>query len=936
MIALAQQANLETRDGKHPPRSLAEQRAAWRTQAEEVLGAAGVQPMLAAVFTNPSVGPQPPSISWLIDTSARIIDVVEHERSTWQASHVRAEAQRQTRTAGIAPALVERVVDTLVDLAVETRSVPLTVADPITEPQSLRRTSGESVYTVAGTARYTSSRILEAERRLLSHAGRCDGRVAGADAVGLAMLEALANGTRLTPGQSDLVRSMAGSGRRVQLAIAPAGTGKTTAMRTLAAAWLESGGTVVGLAPSAAATHALADQLEAPCDTLAKLTWTLDHPDQPPPAWLDRIGPDTLVILDEAGLADTLSLGRAIDHVIGRGGSVRLIGDDRQLSAVGAGGVLRDIEAAHGACRLTEVLRFADPAEAAATLDLREGRGQALGFYLDHHRIHVGDLPTLAGQVLHAWAADKAQGLDALMLAPTRDLVSDLNRLAQHARHPEHRQGPGVVLADCNTAAVGDVIITRHNNRRLRVGALDWVKNGDRWLITQITPDGSLQAHSLRSRYTVTLPADYVRDWVDLGYATTVHGAQGMTADTMHGLATGDESRQQLYTMLTRGRHANHLYLQVVGDGDSHALAHTDTVYLPTAVERLEHMLARDDAPESATTQLRDQDDPTRLLGPAVSRYTDALGVAAEQILGADTVHALEDAADQVVLWITESPAWPTLRANLMSHAADGHDPLILLRLAANLGDLDAARDPAAVIDQRLDTLMPAGPSGPLPWLPAIPSRIAADPLWGPYLHARATRIDGLADTIRSITAIADALPTWLGDTPLTDAQITALAADTAIWRAARNVLDTDDRPTGEPVIGGPAAAWQQALNARIDHAIGSQAGTWARILPTLNPALARDPARHTIARRLRQLEADGTDVRALVKNALTQGDLPDDHAAAALWWRVAGLAHRSPAPPTPPSDWGWEVIKAPPKRRPEHDPRPWRDPGRGGPSLGI
>ena len=48
------------------------------------------------------------------------------------------------------------------------------------------------------------------------------------------------------------------------------------------------------------------------------------------------------------------------------------------------------------------------------------------------------------------------------------------------------------------------------------------------------------------------------------------HGAQGVSADTMHGLLSGQESRQQLYTMLTRGRTANHLYLQVVGDGDPH------------------------------------------------------------------------------------------------------------------------------------------------------------------------------------------------------------------------------------------------------------------------------------------------------------------------------------------------------------------------------
>ena len=54
------------------------------------------------------------------------------------------------------------------------------------------------------------------------------------------------NGVTLNPGQTTLVREMATSGARLQLAIAPAGSGKTTAMRVLARAWSEEGGTVIG------------------------------------------------------------------------------------------------------------------------------------------------------------------------------------------------------------------------------------------------------------------------------------------------------------------------------------------------------------------------------------------------------------------------------------------------------------------------------------------------------------------------------------------------------------------------------------------------------------------------------------------------------------------------------------------------------------------
>ncbi len=110
---------------------------------------------------------------------------------------------------------------------------------------------------MTGSTRYTSHRVLAAEQRILDAASRTDGRKASLNSVDLALLTELANGTTLNSGQTQLVRDLAGSGRRVQLALAPAGTGKTTAMRTLAAAWTASGGNVLGLAPSATAAAQL-------------------------------------------------------------------------------------------------------------------------------------------------------------------------------------------------------------------------------------------------------------------------------------------------------------------------------------------------------------------------------------------------------------------------------------------------------------------------------------------------------------------------------------------------------------------------------------------------------------------------------------------------------------------------------------------------------
>jgi conjugative relaxase-like TrwC/TraI family protein len=647
-LQLAQQATLETRDAKHEPRTLAEQRAAWRAQAAEVLGGddqvhAMVQIALARHrSTDPAV-----DTAWLSRTADRVLAAMEERRSTWQMWHVRAEAQRHVRTAQLPTDRAEALVDLLVAEVLQTRSVCLArPSDGVVEPAVLTRSDGSSVYTVAGSELFTSTRILQAERRLVATAGRGDGHTVSAAAVDLALLEATANGVSLNSGQVALIRAMATSGARLQLAIAPAGAGKTTAMRALAAAWVEGGGQILGLAPSATAASQLRDQIGGTTDTLSKLSWSLDHHDLPD--WVRRIGPSTLVVIDEAGMADTLSLDAAVSYVVGCGGSVRLVGDDQQLAAIGAGGVLRDIAHTHGAVRLTELLRFTDSAEGAASLALRDGRPEALGFYLDQRRIHVGDLTALTEDVFTAWQADRSLGLDAIMVAPTNELVSQLNRrarahrLATEPNQTAPKPSRVAMLADGNQASTGELVITRANDRTLRISATDWVKNGDRWTVVKITRGGDLSVRHSRNGRTVRLPAEYVQQSVELGYATTVHTAQGVTADTMHGLATGGESRQQLYTMLTRGRVGNHLYLQVVGDGDPHSVIRPELVHPLSPTELLEQILARDQAPRSASTLRRDQHDPASRLGDAAARYLDALLVAAENVAGPRLVDALD------------------------------------------------------------------------------------------------------------------------------------------------------------------------------------------------------------------------------------------------------------------------------------------------------
>jgi len=241
------------------------------------------------------------------------------------------------------------------------------------------------------------------------------------------------------------------------------------------------------------------------------------------------------------------------------------------------------------------------------------------------------------------------------------------------------------------------------------------------------------------------------------------------------------------------GRLANHIYLQLVGDGDPHIVIRPDIMRPSTATELLEHILARDEAPRSASTLLCEQHDPAVRLGDSVERYIDALHVAAEDVGGGSAVLALEAYANRLVPGLTDEPAWPTLRAHLLLLAVHGADPHEQLRAAHDVKELISADDRAAVLDWRLDNTSPSGRrDGPLPWLPGIPDRIAADPNWGPYLDARSHRVAQLADQVRLTTA--DQTPAWATQQhTLVPAE---LIADLQVWRAATQADPSNPRPT--------------------------------------------------------------------------------------------------------------------------------------------
>jgi hypothetical protein len=435
-----------------------------------------------------------------------------------------------------------------------------------------------------------------------------------------------------------------------------------------------------------------------------------------------------------------------------------------------------------------------------------------------------------------------------------------------------------------------------------------------RWTILHVTSSGGVRARHVRNGRTVTLPRDYLGTSVELGYATTVHAAQGVTAETMHGVVTGGESRQQLYTMVTRGGTANHLYVSVVADGDPHAVLQPDNVHVRTATELLEDVVGRDGSPRSASTLQREHQDPAFRLGAAAARYLDALHVAAGHLARPGVVANLDRNADRILIGLTAEPAWPTLRAHLLLMAAARADPVDELLYAAETRDLTSADDQAAVIDSRIHQTNEVAAGGPLPWLPGIPHRLAADPNWGPYLTARSQLVAELADQVRGNAAAQK--PAWAaqrhGPVPA------ELIAEIQVWRAATQVDPGDLRPTGPSQLGRATHVFQRELDMRLAATDTRTERQWRQLVAAEAPSTTTDPFLPKLTERLSYLARAGYDATRLLRSAAAAGPLPDDQPAAALWWRILDqLPPMAPAPPKAVSATRRPTASAPRLRRP-------------------
>ena len=623
------------------------------------------------------------------------------------------------------------------------------------------------------------------------------------------------------------MRGVLTSGARIESLVGPAGTGKSFVVGALAKAWQDPGlwggaeRRVFGLAASQIATDVLTGEgLRA-----SNITRWLGAQERDDAAW--RLRPGDLVVVDESAMAATADLAAVHRHAEAAGAKLLLVGDHRQLAAVGAGGGMELLANAGASYELAEARRFEHEWEREASLRLRAADETVLGEYHKHGRLlDAGTADQAEASAARAWLADTLSGKDALLVVDTNEQAA---RLSASLRAELVRLGrvaeDGVPLDLQGTyAGVGDVVQARLNGWDLagyegnRRGPI----NRETYRVLATRADGGLVVAPVgdESGERLTLPGSYVAEHVALGYASTAHAGQGRTVDTAHTVVTGTTGADALYVGMSRGRYANTAHVTTVAvpedraqGSSADALHRSPSAVLAGVLESAETTksalaTATESAEENASVRT-----PAELLDDAIE-----LATAGRTARWLDRLVDDELLTPQERARIAAEDGAATLSRLLRRVELAGHDPEAVLRGAVAGRDFDDARQLTNVLHHRITEgrrLDPVGDS----YAERLPR--VDEPAYQRYLDTLAEAADARREELGA--ELAEEPPQWaveaFGEPPTAPQERAAWERRAGTVAAHRELTGHDDDATalGAPPKAGQTeayASWRAAWRA--------------------------------------------------------------------------------------------------------------------------
>ncbi|HMJ36775.1 MAG TPA: MobF family relaxase [Baekduia sp.] len=401
-----------------------------------------------------------------------------------------------------------------------------------------------------GGARYSTPEMLALEQRLIANAA--ERRRAGVARVEpAAATAALDTRPDLSGEQAAMAARLTTTGQGVEVVRAAAGTGKTHALAAARELWEANDVRVFGTALSARAALELENLAGIDSATIASVLRDIDQG--------HGLASGSVLIVDEAGMVCSRTIDRLARHAAETEAKLVLVGDDRQLPEIDAGGAFRGLAEHLGAIELHQVRRPHADWDRDALAELRDGDVRAWAdAYRDHGRIVAR--PTArelrAALVDDWWEAARTGEQDAVMIAHRRSDVAELNALAHARMHRDGQLGEEELAAGDRSFSVGDRVIARRNDRRVGV------VNGTRGEVVRIDREQRTLTVRTARDAELRLEGSYLDEgWLEHGYALTAHAAQGATVDRSFVLGSDELYREWGYAALSRHRDQARFYV---------------------------------------------------------------------------------------------------------------------------------------------------------------------------------------------------------------------------------------------------------------------------------------------------------------------------------------------------------------------------------------
>jgi conjugative relaxase-like TrwC/TraI family protein len=348
---------------------------------------------------------------------------------------------------------------------------------------------------------------------------------------------------------------------RMSVLVGPAGTGKGVVIDAAARAEQMAGRETLGIAVSGST----AERLGTDSPALAGSTLTLDALIARTKTGAVHIGPDTTVILDEAGMADQKRLDMLTDLIERSGAKLTVVGDGKQLPSIGPGGMFDRLTQHTPTVELHDIHRTTDPDERRAWQALRAGEPErAMAHYQAKGNLHLSDTRDQAAEnAVQTWArlTETHDMREVALIADASNKEIDrLNARAQHLRAERGELGPReIYLTDTHyPIREGDHVAFIAQHRPPRQPR---VENGSRAEVTRIGRDGTVTLTLDGSEREINLAGKDI-DSLRLAYAQHVYRQQGATVERSVVLTGGwQTSKESAYVQATRARHGTDWYL---------------------------------------------------------------------------------------------------------------------------------------------------------------------------------------------------------------------------------------------------------------------------------------------------------------------------------------------------------------------------------------